>query len=149
MFGSAGAWDSDILSALSWVIGQTDTYDIAAVNLSLGSSPTPGCDAYYLYGELFGDLLAAGVAPVVAAGNDYVKSDIGAPACASSGSTSCSPLVSAASRTRYRRALRRACGGSGGHPFAAAFAARLNSRTFVSDSGLTMSATERYEPSAP
>ncbi len=33
--------------------------------------------------------------------------------------------------------------------FAAAFAARLNSRTFVSDSGLTMSATDRNEPSSP
>ncbi|MDQ1176047.1 hypothetical protein QE416_000783 [Microbacterium sp. SORGH_AS 421] len=33
--------------------------------------------------------------------------------------------------------------------FAAAFAARLCSRTLVSDSGLTMSATDRNDPSSP
>jgi hypothetical protein len=38
-----------------------------------------------------------------------------------------------------------------GQPFAlaAAFISRLYSRTFVSDSGLVMSATERNEPSSP
>jgi len=36
-----------------------------------------------------------------------------------------------------------------GYFFAAAFAAFLNSRTLVSDSGSTMSATDRYEPSRP
>lgn len=82
VFGSGGAWDSDILSALSWVISHADTYSIASVNLSLGSYPSQSCDAYYLYGQYFGDLLTAGVAPVVAAGNDGVRNAIGAPACA-------------------------------------------------------------------
>ena len=36
-----------------------------------------------------------------------------------------------------------------GHFLAAAFAARLNSRTLVSDSASTMSATERHEPAVP
>ena|GEM_PF-7097769 len=50
---------------------------------------------------------------------------------------------------RSKRKSRAARGARSQPAFAAAFIARLCSRTFVSDSGETMSATERNDPSSP
>ena len=89
VFGSQGADDFDILSALAWVADNAATYNIAAVNLSLGSGLySPGVcysdlDIYldYYYRIFFQYLIDSGVAPLVATGNDGSQNRIGSPAC--------------------------------------------------------------------
>jgi subtilisin family serine protease len=89
IFGSGGAEDYDILSALAWIAENASTYDIAAVNLSLGSGLyAPGecyseLDVYweYWYRIVFQLLIDAGVAPLVASGNDEIQNRISSPAC--------------------------------------------------------------------
>jgi len=94
------ASDSDILSGLEYVYGLRNTYSIAAVNLSLGGDPfTSYCDSSFPpYKSEFDTLQSAGIAPVVAAGNDGYTNAIDAPACVSSaisvGSTDDSDVVS-------------------------------------------------------
>ena len=89
VFGSGGAEDFDILSALAWVADNAATYDIAAVNLSLGSGLYLPGDCYsdlqiypdYFYRIVFQQLIDAGVAPLVASGNDEIQNRISSPAC--------------------------------------------------------------------
>ena len=89
VFGSQGADDFDILSALAWVADNAATYNIAAVNLSLGSGLYSPGDCYsdldiyldYYYRVFFQYLIDLGVAPIVASGNDGSQNRIGSPAC--------------------------------------------------------------------
>lgn len=89
VFGSGGAYDIDILNALDWVVDNAATYDITSVNLSLGSGLYNSGDCYsndinyadYWYRVLYEDLIAAGVAPLVASGNDGAQNKISSPAC--------------------------------------------------------------------
>ncbi|MCU1380234.1 MAG: apr 1 [Acidimicrobiales bacterium] len=82
---AAGAYDSDIIAALTWVSQQAAALHIAAVNLSLGGDAlfNSPCDSSP-YKAMFDTLRSNGVAPVVAAGNDYSSTGLSAPACASS-----------------------------------------------------------------
>jgi subtilisin family serine protease len=75
VFGGASAYDVDIMAAMAWVVSHADQYNIASVNLSLGSDPDYTCnaqtvDGYSSYVTAFSNLIAAGVAPLVASGND-------------------------------------------------------------------------------
>jgi len=69
-----GASTTDIEEAVQWVVNNAATYNIVSVNLSLGvqnsvfNSPQPT----YLSDE-FQSLINLGVAPVVAAGNDFFR----------------------------------------------------------------------------
>lgn len=89
VFGSGGAYDIDILNALDWVASNAATYDISSVNLSLGSGLYNPGDCYsndmnyleYWYRIAYEDLIAAGVAPLVASGNDGSQNRISSPAC--------------------------------------------------------------------
>jgi hypothetical protein len=94
VFDGDYAWDTDIIQALNWVVQNRATYNIASANLSLGDGEfwTSQCSGSS-YDSAFANLRAAGVLPVVAAGNDaYANSDpfgnhvftngISAPACA-------------------------------------------------------------------
>ncbi|HET9623940.1 MAG TPA: S8 family serine peptidase [Kofleriaceae bacterium] len=82
VFNGESASSTDLLSAINWTLANQRTYRIAALNLSLGggSSATP-CT-----GDAVGVALAtargAGIAPVVAAGNDGTASALAWPACA-------------------------------------------------------------------
>ncbi|MFO0003061.1 MAG: S8 family serine peptidase, partial [bacterium] len=58
VFTGTGAFTSDILEALDWVISYRDTYDIAAVNMSLGAGA---------YSSTCANSFSAGVAAVRAA----------------------------------------------------------------------------------
>jgi len=68
--GSGGAMGSAVQSALQWCIDNASRYNIAAVNMSLGSgnysSPYNGEYAPELAG-----LVNAGIIPIAAAGNDF------------------------------------------------------------------------------
>lgn len=77
----ARTWASDQILGLEHVYSLRDTYDIAAVNMSLaGGKYTVGClgDARR---TIIQNLAAAGIATVAASGNDGHTDGIGAPAC--------------------------------------------------------------------
>lgn len=81
------AFDSDLLKAIDWVIQNKDAYGIASVNMSLGNSEhlLSDCTASPFTGP-FANLRAAGILPVVAAGNSGSKNGnfqngISYPAC--------------------------------------------------------------------
>ncbi len=86
--GSSGpcvlSYTSDQLSALDHIYSQRNNYNIAAVNMSLGGGEfSTLCDGNPLKAGI--DLLrSAGIATVVASGNDGFSSAISAPACISS-----------------------------------------------------------------
>ena len=83
VFDGQGASVSDVLQAINWSISNQQTYNIVAMNLSLGApqhfasecSDTP-------YTQAFAAARAAGILPVVASGNEASKTGIAVPACA-------------------------------------------------------------------
>jgi subtilisin family serine protease len=78
-----GAFTSDILAALERVYTLRTTYDFAAVNMSLGGGVfTSACDQLP-YKPFIDNLRAAGIATVVAAGNNGATDQLSAPACVS------------------------------------------------------------------
>lgn len=81
---SLGAWNSDIKKGLERVYELSHTYSIASVNMSLGEGAYTGyCDSYSLK-ESIDRLREAGIATVVASGNNGYCGAISAPACISS-----------------------------------------------------------------
>jgi subtilisin family serine protease len=85
-----GAWNSDIKKGLERVNELRNTYLIASVNLSLGGNLYgSNCDSYDSGSEpplkpSIENLRAAGIATVIASGNDGSCGDISYPACISS-----------------------------------------------------------------
>jgi outer membrane protein OmpA-like peptidoglycan-associated protein/subtilisin family serine protease len=78
------AFTSDVLRGLEWVYRNRERYKIAAVNLSLGGGRfRQVCDSGSPYTRLFELLTRAGVAPVVASGNDGLSDAVANPACVS------------------------------------------------------------------
>src|SRR5262249_13212957 len=96
------AFSSDIIAGLERVYALRTTYSIAAVNLSIGGqqyASQSDCDAANPATKAAIDnLVSAGIAVVVASGNDSNSSGIAEPACISSaisvGSTNGSDQVS-------------------------------------------------------
>ncbi len=86
--GSVATWTSDYVAGLQYVYGLRDTYDIAAVNLSLGGGQygdQATCDAdNRAVKAIIDSLRAANIATVVASGNAGYTSAMTAPACISS-----------------------------------------------------------------
>ncbi|MCI0478384.1 MAG: S8 family serine peptidase, partial [Anaerolineales bacterium] len=82
------SWDTDIIKGLERVYALSGTYNIAAANLSLGGETYTSqavCDAAYpAYKNAIDNLRSAGIATVIAAGNDYSSNSIEAPGCISS-----------------------------------------------------------------
>ena len=78
------AYTSDMISGLEHIYSQRNAFNIASVNMSLGGgSYATTCDDYGLKPAI--DLLrSAGIATIVAAGNDGLSAEISAPACISS-----------------------------------------------------------------
>jgi len=79
-----GAFTSDILAALEHVYNLRTTHDFASVNMSLGGGLfTAACDDEP-YKPFIDNLRAAGIATVIASGNDGSTNQLSAPACVSS-----------------------------------------------------------------
>ncbi len=81
------ASDGDIISGLERVLELSDNFDIAAVNMSLGSDEAfPGeCDGSNSASKAAVDnLRAVGIATIAASGNEESTTGIGSPACISS-----------------------------------------------------------------
>ena len=79
--------DSDQVAAMERVLQLSDSMNIASVNMSLGGDvypDQPSCDADNLSKKAaIQNLLDAGIATVIAAGNDRSGNSIAAPACIS------------------------------------------------------------------
>lgn len=75
------AWDADILKGLEYIYQLRTTYPIAAVNLSLGG----GFFSDYCQDSFATDIIAnlkeAGIATIVASGNEAYCGGVGDPAC--------------------------------------------------------------------
>ncbi|MAT42221.1 MAG: hypothetical protein CL609_07765 [Anaerolineaceae bacterium] len=82
----AGSLSSDQVKGLERVYALRDTYSIASVNMSLGGgSYSSYCDSTETARKAIIDALrAAGIATIIASGNDYDSSSISTPACISS-----------------------------------------------------------------
>ena len=76
---------ADQLRALDWLAGVAATYNLAAVNMSLGGSlkQTVACDSDSRKAAI-DDLRAAGIPTFIASGNTYFSDGLVAPACISS-----------------------------------------------------------------
>lgn len=79
----SSAYDSDIIAGINWAVNNAKTYNIKAINLSLGVPDvkyTSQC-SNSSYATAFANARAAGVVPVVASGNDAFPDGISSPAC--------------------------------------------------------------------
>jgi subtilisin family serine protease len=75
------AYDSDLLAALNWVLANRTTYNIAAVNMSLGGGKyTSACPTDPLASAI-NNLNSAGVVSAISSGNDGYTNAISSPAC--------------------------------------------------------------------
>jgi hypothetical protein len=80
------AFDSDMISALQYVYNLRNSYNIASVNMSLGSGQYDAiCDSSFpSFKSAIDNLRAAGIATVIASGNNGYSDSISFPACISS-----------------------------------------------------------------
>jgi subtilisin len=99
----AKSYDSDQIVALERVYALRTTFNIAAVNMSLGSdigyTSQADCDAIFPGKKMAIDnLRSVGIATVISSGNEFYANALAAPACISSavsvGSTTKSDVVS-------------------------------------------------------
>lgn len=82
VFRGSSAYDSDILAGLNWVLNNAKALNIKSVNMSLGVAGhvyQSNCASSYV--SVFSQLNNAGVAPVLAAGNDGSSAGVSYPAC--------------------------------------------------------------------
>jgi subtilisin family serine protease len=83
---TSSAWGSDVLAALQHVYSQRNSFDIAAVNLSLGIGLFTGtCNSFDAGATraAVANLFTAGIPVVASSGNDGSTTSIGFPSCVS------------------------------------------------------------------
>lgn len=83
VFNGNRAYVSDILNGINWAIKNKSRYNIVALNLSLGMGvrQTTECKGSWA-STPFANARAAGILPVVAAGNEGFSDGVSEPACA-------------------------------------------------------------------
>lgn len=83
-YNALGAFTSDIMSGLEYVYSLRNTHKIASVNMSLGGGTYTGhCDSDSLK-PVIDNLRDAGIATIIASGNNGETNAISSPACISS-----------------------------------------------------------------
>lgn len=82
VFQEPYAFDSDVLSALDWVMENRASRNICALNLSFGGGGPYGPCATFAVARALDVLRKAGVLAAVAAGNEHETSGLSYPACA-------------------------------------------------------------------
>ncbi|WP_198289166.1 S8 family peptidase [Methyloversatilis thermotolerans] len=82
VFEPEGAWDSDVIEGMDWAIAQRATYNIVALNLSLGDSTqnASACTSSP-YVAAIRRARNAGLVVAIATGNDSFTAGIAEPAC--------------------------------------------------------------------
>ncbi len=83
VFSGSTANRSDIIDAVNWVIAHKATYNIVAINLSLGSEPQTSPVTNGFYNVVVNQARAAGILTVAAAGNDGYTNALLQPAATS------------------------------------------------------------------
>jgi subtilisin family serine protease len=81
VFNGASAWSSDIINAINWVIANKATYNIVAMNLSLGGGSSTTTCASDVFAMPIAQARNAGVLAAIAAGNDGKSTVLASPAC--------------------------------------------------------------------
>lgn len=81
VFNGPYAYSSDLLTAINWVVTNQHTYNIVALNMSLGGGRFDHPCKGTAYQSAFDTVRAAGVLATVAAGNDGSSSSLAQPAC--------------------------------------------------------------------
>jgi uncharacterized repeat protein (TIGR01451 family) len=83
VFDGTSASSSDILTAMDTIIADQSTYNIVALNLSLGdgTSNSTQCSSTSPFSSAIANLTDAGIMTVAAAGNSGSKSGLSDPAC--------------------------------------------------------------------
>ncbi|MFT5584359.1 MAG: hypothetical protein ACI9VR_001944, partial [Cognaticolwellia sp.] len=87
VFDGNGAFTSDILSALDWVVDNQATYNIVAANMSLGGGESQSTCQTSAFAAAIDAAKAAGVLVSVSSGNDGWSNATGFPACVPSATT--------------------------------------------------------------
>lgn len=86
VFNGNLAYSNDVIAGLDWVAANAATYGIASVNMSLGSGAfTAPCTD--VFSAAIASVRAAGVAVVVASGNNAYTNAVASPACNASAVT--------------------------------------------------------------
>lgn len=80
VFNGESANSSDIISAINWCIANATAYNIVAVSISLGSGGGTATTTASPYYAAFTHARAAGILPVVAAGNNGYTNGLSEPA---------------------------------------------------------------------
>lgn len=82
-FSGDTALSSDIIEAINWSIANRSTYNIAAINMSLGDGVkyTAACSSGNPFATPITNAINAGMAVVVATGNEAYTNGISSPAC--------------------------------------------------------------------
>ena len=81
VFAGATAPSSAILSAIDWRIRNRTTYNIVAMNLSLGGGRYNAVCSSDLFATALANARAAGIVPAVASGNNGFTGALASPAC--------------------------------------------------------------------
>lgn len=83
VFSGTVAYTSNILTGINWAISNRSTYNIVAINMSLGdgSKNTTQCANGNPYRTPVNNAAQAGITVVAAAGNDAYTNALSAPAC--------------------------------------------------------------------
>ncbi len=86
--GRLGAYTSDQVAALDWLLNDAQTPNIVSANMSLGGSQwAMACDASYPQSPVIAALREQGIVTVIASGNDGFNGYVSAPGCISSAVT--------------------------------------------------------------
>jgi hypothetical protein len=87
VFDGNGAFTSDILAALDWVVENQETYNIVAANMSLGGGESQTTCQVSAFTAAIDAAKEAGVLVSVSSGNDGWSNATGFPACVPSATT--------------------------------------------------------------
>ena len=87
VFDGNGAFTSDILEALDWVVDNQETYNIVAANMSLGGGESESTCQDSVFAAAIDAAKDAGVLVSVSSGNDGWSNATGFPACVPSATT--------------------------------------------------------------
>jgi subtilisin family serine protease len=81
VFAGSSAPSSSILQAVDWTIKNRTTYNIVAMNLSLGGGLFTSACTSDVFASSLANARSAGIVPVVASGNSGSSTSISSPAC--------------------------------------------------------------------